>query len=120
MKKFKKVYYFLPAIVLMIIAVVVYFSNVLSVTSYINILIDLSVMVLSGVFMCKGKAFGAYFALLFFTVWNVWDYIIYLNTPVDSFDIVNKSIPSITICWPVILFYLNCAIAFALKSKKDK
>ncbi|MBR2028129.1 MAG: hypothetical protein IKA10_03935 [Oscillospiraceae bacterium] len=118
MKKLKNIYYFLPAIVLILIIVVSYFSSVLSITSYTNILINLSVMILAGIFMCKGKAWGAYFALLFFTVWNVWDYIVYINTPVDPFDIVNRRIPSITICWPVILFYFNCAIAFIKKIKR--
>ena len=120
MKKLKNIYYFLPAIVLMLIIIAAYFSNVLSITNYTNILINLTVMILSGIFMCKGKAVGAYFALAFFTIWNIWDYIIYVNTPVDPFDIVNRRIASITICWPVILFYFNCAIAFIKKSRDNK
>ena len=120
MKKLKNTYYFLPAIALMLIIIIAYSNNVLSVTSYTNILINFAVMLLSGVLMSREKAIGAYFALIFFTVWNIWDYVIYMNTPVDPFNIVNRRIPSITICWPVILFYFNCAVAFIKKSKNNK
>ena len=120
MKKLKNIYYFLPAIILLVIIISAYFSNVLSITNYTNILINLTVMILSGIFMSKGKAWGAYSAILFFTVWNVWDYIVYINTPVNPFEIVNRRMPSITISWPIILFYFNCAIAFIKKSKNNK
>ena len=115
MKKFKKLYYFLPAIILLIIMAVTCVSDVLYITDYTNLILNFAVMVLSGVLMCKGKVWGAVFGAVFFAVWGIVDYIAYLNTP---FDIMNQRIPAIWLSWPVILFYIICGITIKLKSSK--
>ena len=113
----KKLIYFLPAIILLIIVAVTCVSDVLYITDYTNLILNFAVMVLSGVHMYKGKIWGAVFGALFFAVWGLVDYICYLNTPVD---LMHQQLPAIWFIWPVILFYLICAVVIAYKKIKNR
>lgn len=119
MKKLKKLLYFTPLIVCLVIMLAAWISNVLYVTDYTLLILNLSVMLLAGVVMCKGKVWGAYFAIAFYAIWSVWDYYaVYLpsKNSADPFGVVNIHFPVYGTAIYVIIFYMYCV--YRIKTDK--
>lgn len=115
----KKILYFLPLIICIFIILIAAVSNVLYFTDYTLLVLNMAVMTFAGLAMCKGKVWGAYFAIAFYAVWSVWDYYVkYLpsKNSTDPFGVVNIHFPVYGIAVYVIIFYLYCAY----KIKTDK
>ena len=103
----------------MLIMILAAVSNVFYFTDYTLIILNLTVMLLAGIVMCKGKAWGAYFAIAFYAVWSVWDYYaVYLpsKNSADPFGVVNIHFPVYGTAIYVIIFYMYCVY----KIKTDK
>ena len=118
MKKLK-ILYFIPLIICLFIMLLAATSDVLYITDYTLIILNLTVMLLAGIVMCKGKAWGAYFAIAFYAIWSVWDYYaVYLpsKNSADPFGVVNIHFPVYGTAIYVIIFYMYCVY----KIKTDK
>ncbi|MBQ6896422.1 MAG: hypothetical protein IJN69_04360 [Oscillospiraceae bacterium] len=119
MKKLKNLIYFTPLAVCLFIILAAWVNNVLYFTDYTLMIFNLTVMLLAGVVLCKGKVWGAYFAIAFYTVWSVWDYFAkYLPSKNNAapFGVVNIHFPVYGTAVYVIIFYLYCVY----KIKTDK
>ena len=119
MKKLKKLIYFIPLIICLFIMLAAWESNVLYFTDYTLTVLNLTVMLVAGGVMSKGKVLGAYFAIAFYAIWSVWDYYTkYLpsKNSADPFGVVNIHFPVYGTAVYVIIFYLYCV--YKIKTEK--
>ena len=119
MRKLKKLIYFIPLIICLFIMLLAAASDVVYFTDYTLLVLNLTVMTFVGIVMCKGKAWGAYFAIAFYTVWSVWDYFAkYLPSKnnADPFGVVNIRFPVYGTAVYIIIFYMYCA--YKIKTEK--
>ena len=117
----KKILYFLPAIIWLIIAVAAHFSDVIIIENAVPF--GWFAMIFAGVVMCRGKVWGAVAGLVASAGVCLWDYIKWLETIEKTYpngEVGYVGIPDITLLWPIILFYLICTIQLIFKSKNSK
>ena len=110
MKKLK-ILYFIPLIICLFIILLAAASDVVYFTDCILLVLNLAVMSFAGIVMCRGKAWGAYFAIAFYAIWSVWDYYaVYLpsKNSADPFGAVNIHFPVYGTAIYVIIFYICC------------